>query len=142
MMVKTKEKTEEVKRERYMAANGGRKTAFANARLTPVAGDIVVNNKDYKDYFKVPKFQEEVVSPLVLVDMREKMSATVHVRGGGLHAQAQAVRNAIAKALVVFDAELKKRLRRAGFITRDARTVERKKYGLKKARRAPQWQKR
>ena len=93
-------------------------------------------------YFRLPKHQTEVVSPLDALQVADRVRISVHVKGGGIHAQAHAVRNALAKALVKFDQESKKRLRRMGFLTRDARMVERKKYGLKKARRAPQWAKR
>jgi len=138
---KIEEKPKE-KKERYFEATGGRKTAIARARIYIKRGPILVNNKDYKDYFKTPINQFKVFSPFKLMDVVEKFSATVMVWGGGINAQADAVRNAIAKALVKFDAEFKKKLRHAGFITRDPRAVERKKYGLKKARKAPQWAKR
>ncbi len=131
-----------VKKERYFEATGGRKTSRARARLYTKGTGITVNEKDYKDYFKIPKHQIAAAAPLELMKAADKLRAAVKVEGGGLTGQAEAVRNAIAKALVKFNADFKKRLRRAGFITRDARMVERKKYGLKKARRAPQWQKR
>ena len=130
------------KKERYFEASGGRKTAKARARLYTKGSGILVNNKDYKDYFKIPKQQLVAAIPLELMKVLDRLRVTVKVSGGGASAQAEAVRNAIAKALVKFNADFKKRLRRAGFITRDSRMVERKKYGLKKARRAPQWQKR
>ena len=136
-------KTEErVQKERYFEATGGRKTAIARARIYPKGSGITVNGRDYKDYFKTFKNQMAVGSPLEFMQVADKLRATVKVSGGGLNAQAEAARNALAKALVKFNADFKKKLRRAGFITRDARMVERKKYGLKKARRAPQWQKR
>lgn len=129
-------------KERYFEATGGRKTAAARARLYAKGTGVIVNGKDFKEYFKILKHRLTVAAPFELLKIGDGMSVTVRVRGGGINAQAEAIRNAIAKALVVFNAEFKKRLRRAGFITRDARMVERKKYGLKKARRAPQWQKR
>ena len=134
-------KTEE-KKERYFEATGGRKTAVARARLYTKGAGVLVNDKNYKEYFKTEKNQLAVFSPLELLKVADKIRVTVRVSGGGINAQAAASRNAIAKALVKFNADFKKRLRRSGFITRDARMVERKKYGLKKARRAPQWQKR
>ncbi len=129
-------------RERYLQATGGRKTAVARVRLFERGTGITVNDRDYKTYFVMHKHQQKVTAPLELAQKTDALQASVRVSGGGISAQADAVCNAIAKALVAHDGELKKRLRRAGFITRDARKVERKKFGLKKARRAPQWSKR
>lgn len=137
------QKTEEkLKRERYIEATGGRKTARARARIFTKGTGVLVNDKECAEYFKIPKNQTTALASLELMKAGDKMRITVHVHGGGLNAQAEAVRNAIARALVKFNQDFKKRLRRAGFMTRDSRMVERKKYGLKKARRAPQWQKR
>ncbi|HEY4475796.1 MAG TPA: 30S ribosomal protein S9 [Candidatus Paceibacterota bacterium] len=133
---------EKPKKERYFEATGGRKTAAARARLFTKGTGISVNEKDFKDYFRMPRHQIVVQEPLESMKVGDKLKASVKVSGGGINAQAEAVRNAIAKALVKFNVDFKKRLRRAGFITRDSRMVERKKYGLKKARRAPQWAKR
>jgi len=140
-----KEKVVAVKPERYIEALGGRKTAHARVRLFPVGGKqktITVNGKDYKEYFKIPKHQMNVSAPLKLLGVLDKMSVTVKVAGSGIGAQAEAVRHGLSRALILFNEQFKKSLRHAGFVTRDARMVERKKYGLKKARRAPQWQKR
>lgn len=131
---------ERVVRERYLEATGGRKTSIARARLYRTGEGFTVNGKDYREYFKTERQRIVARAPLEIGGADARIS--VHVEGGGIEAQAGAVRNAIAKALVKLDDGLKKRLRRAGFLTRDARMVERKKYGLKKARRAPQWQKR
>ncbi len=128
--------------ERYIEASGGRKTASARARLYTKGSGLTVNGSDYKDYFRAEKHRAAAIAPFELMKVGETMRASVKVVGGGINAQAEAVRNAIAKALAKFNQDFKKRLRRAGFITRDSRAVERKKYGLKKARRAPQWQKR
>ena len=130
------------RRERYFEATGGRKTAIARARIYSKGSGIVINDRDYKEYFKTSKNQITAASPLELIKIADRVRATIKVSGGGINAQAAAVRNALAKALVKFNQDFKKRLRKSGFITRDARMVERKKYGLKKARRAPQWQKR
>lgn len=130
------------KKERYFEATGGRKTARARARIYTKGTGTAVNAKDYKEYFKIVEQQVKVLEPLDVLKVADKVRVSVKVSGGGVNAQAEAVRNAIAKALVKFNADFKKRLRRSGFITRDSRMVERKKYGLKKARRAPQWQKR
>ena len=128
--------------ERYIETTGGRKTAIARARLFSKKGDFVINDKPYTQYFKVPKNQMAIRAPFELAKLADKFSATIKVVGGGVNAQAEAIRNALAKALVVINPELKKILRQAGYVTRDPRRVERKKYGLKKARRAPQWAKR
>jgi len=128
--------------ERYFEAKGGRKTSVARARLYAKGKGMKINGKDYTEYFKEPGNQKKVMSPSELIALEKDMMISVHVSGGGIQSQAEAVRNAIAKAFVVFDSEYKKRLKKAGFITRDPRAVERKKYGLKKARRAPQWAKR
>ncbi len=127
--------------ERFFAAKGGRKTANASARVFSGKG-LAVNGKDYKEYFKTLRNQVTAFAPFDTLKIHEKMGASVKVFGGGINAQAEAVRNAIARALAKADATLIATLRRAGFMTRDSRTVERKKYGLLKARRAPQWAKR
>ena len=129
-------------RDRYHEATGGRKTAKARVYLFAEGTGIAVNDRDYRIYFRLPKHQAEIIAPLDVAKLADRVRVSVHVKGGGIHAQAQATRNAIAKAIVLFDPESKKRLRRMGYLTRDARMVERKKYGLKKARRAPQWSKR
>ncbi|MEK7611823.1 MAG: 30S ribosomal protein S9 [Patescibacteria group bacterium] len=134
--------TTKAPQSRYVEARGGRKTAHARARIHESSKGIVVNDKEYKEYFKSPRDQQAVAAPFKLLQLADTVKATVRVAGGGIRAQAVAVQNAIAKAIVKTDVEAKKRLRKAGFITRDARKVERKKYGLKKARRAPQWSKR
>ncbi len=126
----------------YVSAKGGRKTAYAGARVFASKGGLTVNGKDYKEYFKSIRNQMVAVSPLVLTKLAEKIGASVMVTGGGINAQADAAKNAIARALVLSDASLRLVLKGAGYLTRDARMVERKKYGLKKARRAPQWAKR
>ncbi|MBI2025149.1 MAG: 30S ribosomal protein S9 [Candidatus Harrisonbacteria bacterium] len=130
------------KSPQYFQARGGRKTAYAFARVLSGKGELTVNSKNYKDYFRIPKNQKAASAPFDILNIKDKVSASVKVSGGGINAQAEAVRNAVARALAKFDVNLKSALRRAGFLTRDSRMVERKKYGLKKARRAPQWAKR
>ena len=130
---------------KYFEAVGRRKTAIARVRIfraSPGEPEVLVNDKNYKKYFPLLRQHKTVLSPLELFNVQDKTKTTVHVSGGGLSSQAEAVRHGISRALVVMDETLKKKLRRAGFITRDSRMVERKKYGLKKARRAPQWKKR
>lgn len=127
--------------QKYFEAVGRRKTAVARVRLSEGKG-ITVNNKNYADYFTINRLKVALLSPLKATGMDGKFGASIVVRGGGPKAQAEAARHGIARALVNFDASFKKRLREFGFLTRDSRMVERKKYGLKKARRAPQWSKR
>lgn len=127
--------------EKYYEAVGRRKAAVARVRLAKGSG-IKVNDRDYISYFPVKRFQRAAEAPLHFLGVQGKFSALVKVKGGGLKAQAEAIRHAIARALVVYDESFKKKLRRVGYLTRDSRMVERKKYGLKKARRAPQWAKR
>ena len=137
----TKVQTKTAK-ERYFETIGRRKTSIARVRLYSKRSGIIVNGVDYKVYFKLPKFRELVNTPLELLKVADKLGAEVRVAGGGLTGQAEAVRHGISRALVKFGEEHRKRLRDAGFMTRDPRMVERKKYGLRKARRAPQWAKR
>ena len=125
----------------YYYANGKRKTSIARVRLYAGKGNIVVNEKPINDYF-FGALIGNVTAPLKLVDMLKSFDATVKVIGGGVSSQADAVRHGIAKALIVFDPALRIPLKRAGFITRDSRVKERKKFGLRRARRAPQWSKR
>ena len=129
-------------RERYFEARGGRKTATAVARIFPGKKGITVNTKEYTAYFREGADQEKVRQPLEALEQFDKLGVSVRVAGSGIHAQAEAVRHAIARALVKLDESFKKSLRAHGYLTRDSRMVERKKYGLKKARRAPQWSKR
>jgi len=142
--IKSQKSKEEftAKKERYIEAYGGRKTAHARARIYTSGKGLIVNNKDYKEYFRDKKNQITAYAPFLSVDAAETHRGSVHVFGSGIRAQSEAVRNALSRAFAKEEPSLKKRLRREGFITRDARMVERKKYGLKKARRAPQWQKR
>jgi small subunit ribosomal protein S9 len=130
------------KQLRYIEAAGGRKTARARARIFEHGTGVTVNNQSVSDYFCTVRNRTVALASLELVGMTEKLGVSVRVTGGGSNAQADAVRNGIARALVRLNADFKKPLRSAGYLTRDARMVERKKYGLKKARRAPQWKKR
>jgi small subunit ribosomal protein S9 len=133
-------------KEKYFYAVGRRKTAIAQVRLVPreKAGenDLVINKRKMKVYFPVMALQNIFLAPLRTTGLLNKFKISVLVRGGGLKGQAEAIRLAIARSLVKFDAALRKSLRDVGYLTRNARVVERKKAGLKKARRAPQWQKR
>jgi len=138
----------ESKSNKYYKGIGRRKSAVAQVRLFAVPGkkaaeeDIVVNGKSFNDFFGLSELREIVSSALKSVGATAGFKATVIVKGGGIRGQAEAIRLGIARALVVFDESFKKPLRDLGYLTRDARIVERKKPGLKKARRAPQWAKR
>lgn len=127
---------------KYYQGFGGRKTASAQVRIFPKQEGVTVNDRDLKKYFPTSRDQQVVLSPLELVGLKNAFGISVKVSGSGTHAQAEAVRHGIAKALTSYDETLKKQLKAAGFIKRDPRQVERKKYGLRKARRAPQWAKR
>jgi len=127
----------------YYYANGKRKTAVARVKLfLNGAGDITVNDKPINEFFTIPYHHEIIKSPLRLVGHLKTFDIKAVVRGGGVNAQAEAIRHGIAKALLEYDQSLRLTLKKAGFLTRDARVKERKKPGLKRARRAPQWSKR
>ena len=121
---------------------GRRKTSVARVRLVPGDGKIVVNKRDIENYFGLETLKVIVKQPLNLTGTTDKYDVLVNVHGGGFTGQAGAIRHGISRALVQADAEIKPVLKRAGFLTRDPRMVERKKYGLKKARRSPQFSKR
>ena len=127
---------------RYYTGTGRRKSAVARVRLYPGAGEIVINGKTLTDYFPRLRDQRAVVAPLNLTEMGDKFSVMVKVAGGGITGQSEAVRHGIARALSVADPALRPPLGRAGFLTRDPRAKERKKPGLKRARKAPQYTKR
>ncbi|MDP3015043.1 MAG: 30S ribosomal protein S9 [bacterium] len=130
------------KKERYFEAVGRRKTAVARVRLFTKKIGIEINDKNLSDYFPILRLRKTVEAPLEKMKIADKLGAVVKVKGGGIMAQAEAIQLGIARALIKFNAEFRKRLRRVDMLTRDSRMVERKKYGLKKARRAPQWKKR
>lgn len=121
---------------------GRRKESVARVRLVPGDGRIVVNGRDLDDYFGMETLKAIVRQPLVLTDTVNRYDVLVNVHGGGFTGQAGAIRHGIARALLKVDPDLRSPLKRAGFLTRDPRMKERKKYGLKKARRAPQFSKR
>jgi small subunit ribosomal protein S9 len=121
---------------------GRRKEAVARVRLVPGNGRIVVNERPVEDYFPLPTLQALVRVPLQLTETEDRYDVLVRVHGGGVSGQAGAVRHGIARALLEVDAELRGVLKKAGLLTRDPRAKERRKYGLKKARKAPQFSKR
>ena len=122
---------------------GRRKTAVARVRLIPGASGIEINGKDMREYFGGRELLAKIVEqPLELTETLNKYGVKVNVNGGGNTGQAGAIRHGVSRALVVADEELRGALKEAGFLTRDSRMVERKKYGKKKARRSPQFSKR
>ncbi len=121
---------------------GRRKSSVARVRLVPGKGNITINNRDIDDYFGLETLKLIVRQPLNLTATAGQFDVLVNVYGGGVSGQAGAIRHGITRALINFNADLKSDLKKAGFVTRDPRMKERKKYGLKAARRAPQFSKR
>lgn len=128
--------------EELAIVTGGRKESAATSRFYPGNGKITVNKKPLKEYLKIDRLIEEVRKPLEVVNALNKFDIYIIVRGGGVSGQAEAIRHSIAKGLVIIGPENKKPLKDAGYLTRDARVKERKKYGLRKARKAFQHSKR
>jgi len=124
------------------SAVGRRKTSVARVRLVPGEGKVVINKRDMDDYFGLDTLKLVVRQPLVLTQTQDRFDVLVNVNGGGFTGQAGAIRHGISRALLKVDEELRGPLKKAGFLTRDPRMKERKKYGLKAARRAPQFSKR
>jgi len=154
-MTTTKKTATKAKKGEYIEAVGRRKTSVARVRIYPVSKaasetadmnsvleNITVNDRPAKTYFPLKNQHRIITSPFEKSDTLGRFSVTVQASGGGVSAQAFALRHGIARALVSFDAEFRKKLKNFGYLTRDPRMVERKKYGLKKARKAPQWSKR
>ena len=123
-------------------AVGRRKKAIARVRLIPGEGTITINKRDIEEYFGLETLKTVVRQPLALTETTGRFDVVVNVRGGGFTGQAGAIRHGIARALVKADEELKPAIKKAGYLTRDPRMKERKKYGLKAARKAPQFSKR
>ena len=123
-------------------ATGRRKTSTARVRLIPGSGKILINNYAYDQYFGLQTLQLIIKQPLVLTETLAKYDVLARVDGGGFSGQAGAVRHSIARALLRVDGEYRPALKKAGFLTRDPREKERRKYGLKKARKASQYSKR
>lgn len=143
-----KEIKSEPKPKRYYEGVGRRKTSVAQVRLFAVKpfeeeiGKIIVNGKPYQEYFKTANLRQAVEASLKKIKLLNRFEVTAKVKGGGITGQAEAIRHGIARALTVFNPDFRKKLKKAGYIKRDPRMKERKKFGLKKARRAPQWAKR
>ena len=126
----------------YYYGTGRRKHSVARVRVYPGSGTITINGRSIDDYFGLETLKLIVRQPLTLTDTIEKFDIVATVAGGGVTGQAGAIRHGISRALLQSDAELRAELKKAGFLTRDPRMKERKKYGLKAARRAPQFSKR
>jgi small subunit ribosomal protein S9 len=123
-------------------ATGRRKKAIARVRLVPGEGKVTINKRDQSEYFGLETLRMIANQPLVLTGTKDKFDVLVNVNGGGYTGQAGAIRHGISRALLKADETLRGELKKAGFLTRDSRMKERKKYGLKKARKAPQFSKR
>lgn len=121
---------------------GRRKTSVARVRLVPGEGNVVINGRHIDEYFGIKTLDLIVKQPLNLTDTADKYDVIAKVQGGGPSGQAGAIRHGISRALLELDAELRPALKKAGFLTRDPREKERRKYGLKKARKASQFSKR
>ena len=127
--------------EKYYGT-GRRKSSVARVYLVPGTGKVTINKKDMDEYFGLETLKIIVRQPLEATNMADKFDVIVNVKGGGFTGQAGAIRHGIARALNKYDLDLRPTLKKAGYLTRDPRMKERKKYGLKKARRAPQFRKR
>lgn len=121
---------------------GRRKSSAARVFIKPGSGNIIINKRSLEQYFGRDTARMVVMQPLELVEMTDKLDLYITVKGGGISGQAGAIRHGITRALMEYDETLRFSLRQAGFVTRDARQVERKKVGLRKARRRPQFSKR
>ena len=126
----------------YFYGTGRRKNSVARVRVYNGTGKITINDRDIDDYFGLETLKLIVRQPLALLGLEGKFDVVVRVSGGGVSGQAGAIRHGLARALLVYDENLRPELKKAGFLTRDPRMKERKKYGLKAARRAPQFSKR
>lgn len=128
---------------KYFEAVGRRKTSVARARLSPATKQsITINDKDVTAYFATSELVMIAESALAESKLAQKFKVTAQLSGGGIHSQAEALRHAISRSLLDYDIELRKKLKKLGFLKRDPRAKERRKFGLKKARKSPQWSKR
>ncbi len=128
--------------EKYYEGIGRRKTSSARVRITPGSGNIVVNGKPGDEYFTRMGDMDIILDPMKAVEMESKLDVSVHVKGGGVTGQTGAVMHGVARALIKMEPELRPIMRSGGFLTRDPRMKERKKPGLKRARKAPTYTKR
>ena len=128
--------------KKFIYATGKRKSAIARVRITPGTGVITVNKKELNDFYSLETLKAVVLRPFTVANMMEKYDVIATVKGGGYSAQAGAVAHGISKALASIDLDTRTALKKSGLLTRDSRVKERRKYGLKKARKAPQFSKR
>jgi len=129
------------KEKKYIETVGRRKTSVARVRITPASNNgITINERDFEEYFPVAQMRSDIMS--VFADATESFAVTAKIVGGGMSSQAQALRHGIARAIIENAPELRTKLKVKGFLKRDPRAKERRKFGLKKARKAPQWSKR
>ena len=126
----------------FIYATGKRKSAIARVRITPGTGKVTINKKELNEFYSLETLKAVVMRPFTVANMIEKYDVIATVKGGGFSAQAGAVAHGISKALASIDLDTRTSLKRAGLLTRDSRVKERRKYGLKKARKAPQFSKR
>ena len=137
------EKEKKTTKEKYIEAIGRRKTSTARVRITSSSkSSFVVNAMDAKEYFKTEEQRRLIIDPVTKAKPGSKWEIEARVSGGGTHSQAEAVRHGLARALVSSELELRCKLKTLGYLKRDPRAKERRKFGLKKARKAPQWSKR
>lgn len=143
--VKEEMKKATVKKEikkKYIEAIGRRKEAVARVRLIKDKPGFIINERTMEEYFLLQDYHKKILDPFKITNLENSFFVSIKVKGGGMTGQAEAIRLGISRCLIKIDEKLKPALRKAGFLTRDARVVERKKYGLKKARKAAQWSKR
>jgi len=130
-------------KQQYIEAVGRRKSAVARVRITPAAKtETVINDKPLSTYFKTEELRSIVDEAFKGAAIEQKFHVSVKVYGSGIHSQAEALRHGLSRALITYDRELRGRLKKLGYLKRDPRKKERKKFGLKKARKAPTWSKR
>jgi len=137
------EKKTTTKDKKYIRTIGRRKTSTAVIRLTKATkNNYVINGKELNEYFKTMELRKIVSSVFEIANPIDKFDVVITTRGGGIHSQAEAIRHGLSRALVLYDVDLRAVLKKAKTLKRDPRQVERKKFGLKKARKSPQWSKR
>jgi small subunit ribosomal protein S9 len=130
-------------KHKYIETVGRRKTSVARVRITPsLKTSITINNKPMEDYFPTEVLRHNVKDPLTKSNVNKKFIITVLVKGGGINSQSEAVRHGLSRSLIEFDSGLRKSLKKEGYLKRNPKMKERRKFGLKKARKAPQWSKR
>ena len=138
----TETKTEKINK-RYIETVGRRKTSIARVRITPsTKNSFSVNDKKIDEYFKTEKLQMIAMEAIKKFPLTSDFTITAKIIGGGANSQAEALRHGLARAVIIYDATMRKDLKKAGFLKRDPRSKERRKFGLKKARKAPEWSKR